>query len=772
MAKKNKQTIDDNIICDGIRIGNSFYGSTENRLLTLLLKGVIVYMLSMGSIGFYLSSFGIKYNVAMCHIVIGIMAICCALLYYRLLVENLGYLFLLVTFGALVYLFRVYINSGFYAIVNITVDDAAEYFDIDIRKLYNEQIDNRYVTITCAAMFIGIVLDILLNVYISRRMQYLTAIFIVMFFNVIPLYMTEEPDMLYTIMLIAGIAMTYVLKSGRHYSPQVSVKRSDAVFENKKKSVSYVYDVKAMVQAGVMALVYAVVVIIAVSSFRPKGSFNSGYTGNKYKELTMAGVSTLLMDGWSGFFHMSNDVGGLDSGRLGDVSTVRLDYETDLVVQVTPYSYKNIYLRSFIGENYNPYQNSWTSIDNLKWYDNTLTPEADALKEAYANNLTGSARGIMKVRNVGADPSRNYLPYYTETSALDNRGNVEIEYYPRLYGNEARVNESAYGENGSFTQDDLYVPDENREVIADFVDELNLSGNSADEVVDAVGTYFQENIPYTIRPGKTPKNEDFVNYFLEDNQKGYCAHYASAATLIFRYMGIPARYVEGYAIDYYQMTDGELVEGESYSDYYDGYSELGETALVEVNVTDADAHAWVEIYTQGMGWQVVDVTPSGDEEEVVDFWEVFENVVGDRGDNNGNAADNSNGGFTLSDEMIKKICYGILKVVLVIIAVFVAIRLGILAMIGIRFIRADINDRLIMRYSWYCNRLRKRYKEYRGLINYHDQIIWVAGESEDAEHIIDILERAGFSNHSITKQEYNETVSWMRTYKKKHMETA
>ena len=767
MAKKNKQTIDDNIICDGIRIGNSFYGSTENRLLTLLLKGVIVYLLSMGSIGFYLSSFGIKYNVAMCHIVIGTMAICCALLYYRLLVENLGYLFLLVTFGALVYLFRVYINSGFYAIVNITVDDAAEYFDIDIRKLYNEQIDNRYVTITCAAIFIGIVLDILLNVYISRRMQYLTAIFIVMFFNVIPLYMTEEPDMLYTIMLIAGIAMTYVLKSGRHYSPQVSVKRSDAVFENKKKSVSYVYDVKAMVQAGVMALVYAVVVIIAVSSFRPKGSFNSGYTGNKYKELTMAGVSTLLMDGWSGFFHMSNDVGGLDSGRLGDVSTVRLDYETDLVVQVTPYSYKNIYLRSFIGENYNPYQNSWTSIDNLKWYDNTLTPEADALKEAYANNLTGSARGIMKVRNVGADPSRNYLPYYTETSALDNRGNVEIEYYPRLYGNEARVNESAYGENGSFTQDDLYVPDENREVIADFVDELNLSGNSADEVVDAVETYFQENIPYTIRPGKTPKNEDFVNYFLEDNQKGYCAHYASAATLIFRYMGIPARYVEGYAIDYYQMTDGELVEGESYSDYYDGYSELGETALVEVNVTDADAHAWVEIYTQGMGWQVVDVTPSGDEEEVVDFWEVFENVVGDRGDNNGNAADNSNGGFTLSDEMIKKICYGILKVVLAIIAVFVAIRLGILAMIGIRFIRADINDRLIMRYSWYCNILRKRYKEYRGLINYHDQIIWVAGESEDAEHIIDILERAGFSNHSITKQEYDDAIYWIKTHKKK-----
>ena len=72
-----------------------------------------------------------------------------------------------------------------------------------------------------------------------------------------------------------------------------------------------------------------------------------------------------------------------------------------------------------------------------------------------------------------------------------------------------------------------------------------------------------------------------------------------------------------------------------------------------------------------------------------------------------------------------------------------------------------------MRYSWYCSRLRKRYKEYRGLINYHDQIIWVAGESEDAEHIIDILERAGFSNHSITKQEYDDAIYWIKTHKKK-----
>lgn len=764
--KKAKKT-EEAVICDGIKLGTTFFDKKENRLLTLLAKGIIVYLLSMGSIGFYLSSFDIEYNAVLCHIVIGCMAVGCALLYYRLLVENLGYLCLLVLFGALVYLFRIYINSGFYAIVNITVDTASEYFDVDIKRLYNEQIDNRYVTVTLAVLFIGIVLDILLNVYISRRMQYLTAIFIVMFFNVIPLYMTEEPDMLYTIMLLAGIAMTYVLKSGKHYSPQVSTKRSNVVFEKKKKNISYIYDIKSFVQSGMLAFLYAAVIIIVVSTFRPKENFNSGYTGNKYKELTMAGVSTFLMDGWSGFFDSSEDIGGLDSGRLGNVSTIRLDYQTDLVMEVTPYSYGNIYLRSFVGETYNPYYNSWTGIENMKWYDASLTPEADALKEAYESEVSCSARGIMNLQYWDTE-SRFYLPYYTEGISIDD--GITVEYYPRLSGNNVNVPESAYGEQGSFNNDDLYIPDDNIEAIEDVVSKLELSGNSADDIVLGVKNYFQDNIPYTIRPGKTPENEDFINYFLTDNRKGYCAHYASAATLLFRYFGIPARYVEGYAIDFYQITDGELVEGAEYSDYYDGYSELGETALVSVNVTDADAHAWVEIYVHGKGWQVVDVTPSSDaEEEAVDFWEVFESVMGDGSDGQGDDGYGiKNTTFRLSDEFIKNICYGILKVFAAVIAVFIIIRLAILIRLTLRFLSADINDRLIMRYMWYGKRYRLRYKEYRSLLNYREQIMWIDGDDEQTRRIVDILERAGFSNRDISEEEYKLVISWMREHSAKN----
>lgn len=781
MAKNKKETTENSILCEGISLSRTFYDRKENRLLTLLLKGFIVYLLSMGSIGFYLSALKIEYNVVLCHVVIGIMAICCAMLYYRLLVENLGYLLLLLIFGGLVMIFRTYINSGFYAIVNLTVDEAAIYFDIDIQKLYNEQIGNRYVTVTCVVLFIGIVLDILLNVYISRRMQYFTAIFIVMFLNVIPLYMTDEPDLLYSIMLLVGIAMTYAFKSGKHYSPQVSVKRSNMVFEKKgrqkkktNREISYVYDVKAMVQAGITAAIFVIAAVTAVSSLRPKENFNAGYTGNKYKELTMAAMSTLLVDGWSGFYRTTDDTGGLNSGQLGAVSTVRLDYQTDLIVQVTPYSYDTIYLRSFVGEQYNPYQNTWTAINDLKWYDDSVTPEANTLEQAYDAGQSGSARGVMIIRNVGADLGEQYLPYYTKSFETDSRGNTEIIYYPRLQGNDARVLEKEYGERGSYTAEDLYVPEENMEAVAQIVGELDVAGNSTDDAVQAVSQYFQDNIPYTIKPGKTPKKQDFINYFLMDNRKGYCAHFASAATLMFRYMGIPARYVEGYAIDYYQITNGELVEDAVYEDFYDGYSEIGDTALVEVNVTDADAHAWVEIYTVGEGWHVVDVTPAGETEEVEDFWDTFENIMGDSGTSDGGAIITGGNGFHVSDTMIRKICYALLLLFGMTVLIMLGVRGGHWLLYVIRYHKAGINDRLIMRYASAGKRYGRKNKAFKEKINYREQIAYILahrtaqeeniqrGGENEAERIICILERAGFSECNISEEEYRETVAWIK----------
>ncbi len=773
---KEKDTIKDLVLCEGIKLSKSLYDSKENRLLTLLVKGLVVYLLSMGSIGFYLSAFSIEYNEALCHIVIFVMALFSAMLYYRLLTENAGYMVVLVLFSFLVYNYRTYINSGFYAIVNITTDGAAQYFNIDIQRVYSEQIENRYVTITFAVLFIGIVLDIFLNVYISRRMQYVTAVFTIMGLNMVPLYLLMEPDGGYTIMLLAGIAMAYVFKSGRHYSPQVSVKRDDIKFKEKGrkkakvKEIAYVYDVKAMANAGIIALAFVVALVPTVNAFKPKESFNVGYETNKYKGLTMAAVSTILMDGLSGFFKMSEDVGGLESGKLGAVSTIRLDHQTDLVVELTPYTNERLYFKGFTGVQYNPYANSWTSIEYVKdmnfYYK---SPEAESLKDAYENGYEYSSRAIVRVNNVENDVI--YRPYYYFEHKVDHQY-LDMEIYPRLAGNNYYV-EGSYYNGMAYTDADLFVPKENIEAVDGVIEHLG-DPITNEDIIQSLIDYYQENYPYTIQPGKTPYRKDFVNDFLTDKKKGYCSHFASSAVLIYRRMGIPARYVEGYAIDIEQIYNAELVEGANYKDYYSGFSEIGETALVRVNVTDADAHAWVEVFDMKKGWYPVEVTPYSvePEEEQEDFWNMFADMMDDSGETGNTAVDAALGG----GETINKILRGTVYVMGIILAIVLFVVVVVKAGSWIKFLalvaRANLNDKLIFKYQAICKRKRKKDKEFRDKINYQQQTKYflekkaevAVGDNQETarEKVVAILEKAGFSQEIISMEEYEYALKWCK----------
>ncbi|QWT54081.1 transglutaminase-like domain-containing protein [Eubacterium sp. MSJ-33] len=767
--KKGADTIEPMELCEGVYLQEEFFEKKENRVLTLLLKGFIVYLLSMGSIGFYLTAFNISFHVVLCHVLILLTSLGCAMLYYRLLVENLGYLFLFVTFAFLVFTFRDYINSGFYAVVNITVDNAAQYFDVDIQRLYEEKIGNRYVTVTFVALFIGIVLDILLNVYISRRMQYVTAFVIIMSLNVIPLYLTMEPDLLYVLMMLAGVSMAIIFKAGKHYSPQVAVKRSSARFcvqGKKKKEVAYVYDVKAMLQAGVLAVVSAILVTTMAGSFRPKDTFNVGYTGNKYKKLTMAAMSTLLVDGFEGLYHRTGTNGGVGGGKLGDVSTVYLDNQTDLVVKLAPYTSNRIYLKSFTGVRYNPYANEWTPMSEIKEYDGMdMNAEARSLKEQYEKNAADGAKATMEIQCVGVYP-QVYQPYYTDDVGTIRNG-YTITYYPRVGNNRASVDY----QTKAYTDADLYVPEENMDAVSEVATELGTIGKTED-VIASLKKYFDDNYPYTIRPGKTPKKKDFINYFLTENKKGYCSYFASAAVLIFRYMGIPTRYVEGYAIDYEQILSGELVDGADYADYYDGYSEIGETAYVQVNVTDADAHAWVEVYDPVIGWYPVDVTPSSDEkEDITNFWDEFADFMGDSESGSDTITENGNA-LTIPDNLMQNIVYGLVAIAALFVVFLFGRRFVIWLLFYIRFAKASYNDKLVLYYSRIVQRYGKRHKEFATCKNYENQILYMlaqmtAGEKKTeleahVDEVIETLNIAGFSNQTVEETTYKKTREYLK----------
>ena len=127
--------------------------------------------------------------------------------------------------------------------------------------------------------------------------------------------------------------------------------------------------------------------------------------------------------------------------------------------------------------------------------------------------------------------------------------------------------------------------------------------------VQAIQHCLQSEYTYTLDVGFPPSSRDFVSYFLLDSQEGYCSYFASAMTVMCRIAGIPARYVEGY----YAVPD-----------------ETGAAVL-----TGEDAHAWVEVYFNGLGWVEFDPTTAarengnGDEQDTADEEQPGEDLLPD-----------------------------------------------------------------------------------------------------------------------------------------------
>lgn len=145
------------------------------------------------------------------------------------------------------------------------------------------------------------------------------------------------------------------------------------------------------------------------------------------------------------------------------------------------------------------------------------------------------------------------------------------------------------------------------EIIEKYTDELN---SYRLNLCKALEDMFLAEYPYTLSPGKTPNNEDYVRYFLESQKRGLCSHFASAGVMLLRHMKVPARYVEGYCIPYSLMSEEATKTNADGSSWFSGENAFNENKTVySVPVSDYYAHAWIEIYLEGRGWVPYEVTP-------------------------------------------------------------------------------------------------------------------------------------------------------------------
>ncbi|WP_157951010.1 DUF4129 domain-containing transglutaminase family protein [Peribacillus acanthi] len=87
--------------------------------------------------------------------------------------------------------------------------------------------------------------------------------------------------------------------------------------------------------------------------------------------------------------------------------------------------------------------------------------------------------------------------------------------------------------------------------------------------------YDRVNIPYP------EENQDYVDQFLFETMRGYCDNFSTSMVVMLRSIGIPAKWVKGY-------SDGQLLETKSGRSTYE--------------ISNNNAHSWVEVYFPTIGW--------------------------------------------------------------------------------------------------------------------------------------------------------------------------
>jgi hypothetical protein len=129
-----------------------------------------------------------------------------------------------------------------------------------------------------------------------------------------------------------------------------------------------------------------------------------------------------------------------------------------------------------------------------------------------------------------------------------------------------------------------FVPGSLPDRVQELAYEITKNEENNFDKVKSLETHLAQNYYYTLSPGDVPEGRDFVDYFLFDSKEGYCTYFATSMAILTRCIGIPSRYVEGYRLPYLP-TEGNLYE-----------------------VRNSDAHAWVEVFFEGVGWVVFEPT--------------------------------------------------------------------------------------------------------------------------------------------------------------------
>ena len=180
--------------------------------------------------------------------------------------------------------------------------------------------------------------------------------------------------------------------------------------------------------------------------------------------------------------------------------------------------------------------------------------------------------------------------YFVQSGDTVIKGTADAPYVVSYYnwdgysgikvGSQLTAYEKAYS---TFVHENYtYVDAETLAFMQGIIASENFNASNAN-IINQVAKYIQNAATYNLEyDTAVDEASNPIIAFLTTHPEGVCRHYAQAATLLYRSLGIPARYTEGFVADV--------------------------KANVATEVTAGQAHAWVEVYVEQIGWLRVEVT--------------------------------------------------------------------------------------------------------------------------------------------------------------------
>lgn len=543
---------------------------------------------------------------------------------------------------AIVYCFLFYISlrNGFAVFYNSLSDRIAEYYNIDTYYLLIEELSEDgayqghfvYPFLVLISYYIG-------YCYANRRLIWLSAtLFFAAFvfcivIEIIPSGLIITLNLVYLIMVVVSE------NAGR-------LKKGNLAEHGTSMLASLITG-------------FIIFAVLAVSMFiNPESTYERPDLAAKYGDSAISIYKHLqdfnLYGVWDDL--VNNIPASIGGGNIGDMDTVRYADKVVLSLKV-PQGAPSIYLKAYVGADYTStqwykvetdgYEDLFESLDHGSQFHTQDMP-VELLKimvEESEYKIKFNTFG-MSVTNKDATTKFGYIPSYAYIDPdkygmkndqavysskqkdayydyYDFNINVlpELEKYVNSTNNEQVLKFEEYEQ-----QYRPFVYDKYLEVNTPIADELtakwgSYSINSAEDrltVAAAIKKYLSANYTYTLSPGRVPSDVDFVEYFLNDTKEGYCTYFASAAVMMLRSAGIPARYVEGYLMKSSvtgDKTDFKPNTVHNYSEQAGGYYS---TDYKEAEVLDSNGHAWVEFYLDGIGWIPYEMTP-GNGRTTIDY---------------------------------------------------------------------------------------------------------------------------------------------------------